>query len=284
MTNIKKNRIKIIICIVVVLCLGISGFLYYRYVQDNKPLPDEAFTVKDGCITDVNVDKYGGNVIVPEKINNQKIVRITWYAYDQEVTNFDISRLKDLKEINMHLPYTLSTIDLSKNKNLESINVPTWFGDTKKTLDLSHNTKLKKVRIYDSDLGSINLSNCKELEKLSLTINKLTKIDINDCKNLKYVSFISNNLKNINVRKNKNLKVLELDDNKRIKTVDVSKNYKLEHLGLTDTQVKELNISKNSKLDSLNLSGTKIKELDVSHNPLLKDENIEKDDTTIIKR
>ncbi|MDD8048293.1 MAG: hypothetical protein PHH04_01700 [Thomasclavelia sp.] len=284
MTNIKKNRIKIIVCIVVVLCVGISGFLYYLYVQDNKPLPDEAFTVYNGWITDVNVDKYGGNVIVPKRINNKKIVGISWGGRNDNVTNFDISRLKDLKDINMSFPCSLSTIDLSNNKKLESINVSWWTGDEGKTLDLTHNTKLKKVRISHSELESINLSNCKELEELDLTINKLTKIDISDCKNVEVVYLRKNNLKNVDVSKNKKLKYLAIGYNERIKTVDVSKNNLLESFDLSNTQVKGLNLSKNLKLYNINVSGTKIKELDISHNPLLKDEKIEKDDTTIIKR
>ncbi|MDD8048295.1 MAG: hypothetical protein PHH04_01710 [Thomasclavelia sp.] len=286
MTKIKKNRIKIIICIVLACFLGASGFLYYQYVQDNKPLPDEAFTVKDGCITKINTNKYGGNVIVPEKINNKKITGINWNGKSgyEKVTNFDISRLKDLKDIHMILPSSLSTVDLSNNTKLESIDVAFWYGDKNKALDLSHNTKLKKVRIYYSDLGSINLSNCKELEELDLRINKLTKINLSDCQNVKVVSLRKNNLKSVDVSKNKKLKSLGVDYNKRIKIVDVSKNPYLEYLGTSNTQVKELDLSKNPRLDSILISNTKIKELDISHNLLLKDEYIEKDDTTTIKR
>ena len=145
---------------------------------------------------------------------------------------------------------SISTIDLSKNTALTSLNL---MGNDISTMDLSKNTKLTSLNLMDNDISTIDLSKNTALTYLNLSSNKLTAVDLSKNTALTKLSLSSNNISTIDLSKNIALTYLDLSSN-NISTIDLSKNTALTSLYLISNKLTAIDLSKNTKLMSLYLN------------------------------
>lgn len=131
-----------------------------------------------------------------------------------------------------------------------------------KPLDLSANTKLKKIDLYDAKLKAINVSKLLDLEHLNVGYNNLMALDVSNNTKLTYLDFYYNT---------------EL-----ITPVDLSKLTELNYLHIYGTPVGTLDVSHNTKLTSLTCTKCNLTTLDVSMLPLLSTLNFGQNDLTSV--
>ena len=159
----------------------------------------------------------------------------------------------------------ISSVDLSKNKNLVSVN----FNYNKlTTLNLSNFSLLGGVECYNNNLTSINVSNSPKLYHLFCGHNKLKSIDVTGNTSLGMLDCRDNQLTSLNVTKNTNLSDLNCQDN-NLTTLNVNNNTKLTDLWCCNNKLTSLNLKNNTKLKRLNCSDNLIKSLNLSNNTLL---------------
>ncbi len=183
----------------------------------------------------------------------------------------------------------LTSIDVSNNaitdltgiEDFENIEELTINNNAISNLNLSANTKLKKLVASSNTLTTIDVSASPLLEELIVDDNQLTNLDISANTTLKTVSVNDNQLTSLNVSNNMDLLIINANNND-ITSIDVSTNTSLEILNLaqndltnasdlvlgTNTNFSDLDVSGNN-LEGLNLSGvTGINELVCGNNNL----------------
>lgn len=142
---------------------------------------------------------------------------------NMSLEEIDITDNVNLKELSL-CRVAIKDWDLSNNVLLESLDVSFSYFDT--GLDLTNNTLLNKVSIFDSLLESIDLSNNSELTYLSLDWNDLTSLDLSNNINLSYLSLEDNNLSSLDLTNN----TLLTDDNVYIDGNDIEEITRLDTL------------------------------------------------------
>ena len=152
-------------------------------------------------------------------------------------------------------------------KNLEVLDCET-VGLT--SLDVSKNTKLKKLICMNNKLTKLDVSKNKNLTYLDCEYNRLTKLNVSKNTKLKTFACSSNKITKLSVSKNKALTGLYCSDNK-LKTLNVSKHSKLKEVYCGSNRISKLNVSKCKSLKVLNCYDNKLKKLNVKNHKYLKD-------------
>ena len=196
----------------------------------------------------------------------------------QKTTSMDVSQMniKSLKGIEIFgelknlqcLNNQLTSLDLSKNKNLESLHCGNnkinslslnnntglkyifCYQNQLKTLDISHNINIQTLNCSSNQLKELNLSANKSLTTLWCGGNQISKLDLSANKSLTTLWCEYNQISKLDVSKLTGLKDLECFGN-RLTSLDVSKNTYLEVLDCSDNRLTSLNVSKNKKLKTL---------------------------------
>lgn len=137
-----------------------------------------------------------------------------------------------------------------------------------KSIDVTHNKKLKSLDVGYNVLGSIDISNNIELTKLSCEYNQITNLDTRFNEKLTWISCQSNDIKAINLNQNKLLETLYIWNN-ALSSLDVTKNENLSDLICNYNSITELDLSHNPFLYILGCNGNKLTSLDLSHNSSL---------------
>ncbi len=237
------------------------------------------------------------NINSPEKIKEIDI-------QGTGITDFDFSRLTDIKKINIsvykgntvdlngcgklkeliafgsdietikNMPESIETVNISENKNINS-------------LDLSELKNIKSLFAVNSSLSSLKI-NSDKLEELDLTDSKISDfsgIKLNE--GLKVLSLNSESeiertglqtlpesLTELRIKNSKfneeidlsKLSKLELLDaeNAGLKSIDTGKMENLTSLWIPDNSISSLDLSKNKALMTLNVNGNKLKDLVLS--------------------
>ena len=99
-------------------------------------------------------------------------------------------------------------------------------------------------------LTDIDLTHNSKLKKLYLNMNNLTNINLTQNPNLKSLSLGHNKLADINLTQNHNLELLYLDDN-RLTDIDLTQNYNLKFLVLEDNNFTTVDLTHNTKLSDV---------------------------------
>ena len=179
----------------------------------------------------------------------------------------DVSKNKKLRHLGL-MGVNFKSLDLENNKKLMSLS----YEDSTiegATIDISNNTKLKKIVCYNSGLTSIDISNNSRLKELYCDSNNLTSLDIRNNSLLKMLYCSENKLTNLDVSNNTLLKKLHCYSNKLTK-LDISNNGNLLDLSCDDNKLTSLDLSKNTLLESLSCENNSITELDIRNNPNLR--------------
>lgn len=115
-------------------------------------------------------------------------------------------------------------------------------------IDLSANTKLEKLNLYDCKLHAIDVTMLPGLTNLNLGNNKLTSLDVSNNNKLTFLDFYFND---------------------GITSIDLSNLTELDYLHTYGTPIGTLDLSNNTKLTYLSCPKCKLTTLDVSMLPLL---------------
>lgn len=198
-------------------------------------------------------------IFISVKVNGQKIdfkdlnlkVTLLELGYDYNKNNeIEISEIDTVKSLIISKRNIDKLDDLIHFKNLKVLNAMTnnitnldvffnnpvieelYVGENKlgKKLILKNLTNLRGFFAFRNDLEDIIIENTDKIEQMYLQGNLFQKIE------LKYLS---------------KLRTLQLNENRNLKNIDVSKNTELIQLYLTETLITKLNISNNPILKTL---------------------------------
>jgi hypothetical protein len=152
----------------------------------------------------------------------------------------------------------------SKNKYLSSVYV---YGPSLKKLDLSKLSALTAVAVCDCDisLDSLGIKNKNKITELYIRNNKKSGFVPSDYKNLFCLEYSNAGAKSIDLSKNKKLQMLNVRDNS-LKSIDVSGLKKLWSLDVSENKLSKLDVSKNKNLGVLYFDNNGISKIDLSKN------------------
>ena len=179
---------------------------------------DRFYVDEDNRLKMIDIEKTGPDIIVPEKVGDNVIRRISLYdRYFSKIDTIDVSNVSELEFFKLNLlddsNYSkLKMLDFSKNKKL-------------KYLEINKTTSLKKV-IFNNNCEDIYLKgtsvkkvDLKKLEKLddfSYFDGPLEELDISNNPNLEYITIANCNVKSLDVSKNPKLKKITVDEGTKI--------------------------------------------------------------------
>ncbi|NBG67387.1 T9SS type A sorting domain-containing protein [Acidiluteibacter ferrifornacis] len=164
-----------------------------------------------------------------------------------------------LKEVVLHYPLVNNDIDFSGLPNLEKLDYL-----YPRNLDLTNNSKLKYL-FCPSPSGIIDVSNNPNLEYLYTSNQR--NLDLRNSPKLKFLRcigiYVNKKLDSINLSKNINLEHLELQFN-NLKNIDLSNNTALQFIHLSFNQLSDVDFSNNINTKQLNCIGFKLEAIDVT--------------------
>ena len=265
----KKRILSIFLCLVMVFSLlPFTASAASATPIDEKNFPDPVFreyvrkVAGSSVLTDTIVRQI--EALDVSKDNIKKVLG----DRDPITSLKGIRYLKYVRDLNCKYQ-KLTTLDLELNMRVERLNC---YGNQLTDLWLRPTgTSLKYLNCSVNELTSLDLSKCSELTELYCNNSKLTALDLSANKKLQIISATSNKLTTLDVRNLPELTYLDLQANFDLKSIDVSKNTKLESLNLAQTGLTSLNVSNNRKLVDLKVFCNQLTALDVRSNYLLKE-------------
>lgn len=173
--------------------------------------------------------------------------------------------------------------DLTGLEAFSSLEVVFLFNNTltDKNLDLTANTKLKRIEASGMGLTSINVTDLADLERLEISRNSLTSVDLSTNTALKDLIISTNNLSGLDISANVLLEDLQIHET-TLSTIDVSANVKLTRIFASLNQFTALNTQNNTLLETLSLGRNPLSSYDVSHLANLQDLNLDETNITSI--
>jgi Leucine-rich repeat (LRR) protein len=206
-------------------------------------------------------------------------------CYNNKLTTLDVSKNVNLTSLNFD-SNQLTTIDIAANIALTNLtcssNQITNLDVSKNLsltylycnynqislLDVSKNLGLKSLDCYSNKLTALDVTQNTALTNLTCAYNQITTLDFSKNVGLTYIFCSSNKLTTIDVSNNVALTTLMCYSNQLI-SLDVSKNIQLERLECEYNKLKTLDVSKNLKLQKLECWDNELTNLNVSKNLLL---------------
>ena len=243
--------------IVMLSCVIVVALISCNLITTDK---DRFFVDKDNRLKMIDIEKTGPDIVVPEKVGDKVIYRISLSSsYFSKINSIDISNVSELEFFKLNLfedssCSKLKKLDFSKNKKLRSV----IFNRTKALEEITFSENCKSISLYNT---------------------AVKKLDLKSAKKLKYFNYINGPLDNIDLSNNTNLEKVDIE-NTNIKSVDIKMLKNLRNFICYGLQIEEIDISNNPELELVEVYGTNVKVLDVSNNPKLK--RIEVDEGTEI--
>ena len=264
----KKRILSIVLCLVMVFSLlPFTASAAGATPIDEKNFPDPVFreyvhkVAGSHYLTDAIVRQI--EALDVSKDNIKKVLG----DRDPITSLKGIRHLKYVRDLNCRYQ-KLTTLDLELNMRVERLDC---YGNQLTDLWLRPTgTSLKYLDCGVNQLNALDLSKSSELTELYCRNSKLTVLDLSANKKLQKIVAASNKLTTLDVRNLPELTYLDLQANFDLKSIDVSKNPKLEFLNVAQTGLTSLNVKNNRKLVDLKVYCNQLTALDVSSNYLLK--------------
>ena len=134
-----------------------------------------------------------------------------------------------------------------------------------KEFDAAKYPKLEVLKIFNTQVTSVDVSKNPNLRELDLGNDKLTSdVDISNCPELIELSVNSTGIKKLDVSKNKKLEKLDINSNEDIELIGIEDLTTLKKLSAGGCGLKKLDISKNTNLESLQISYNSIAAIDLT--------------------
>ena len=264
----KKRILSIVLCLVMVFSLlPFTASAASSTLINEETFPDPVFREYVRKIA-------GGPTLTNEKVRQIEALDVSDDNIKEVLGKRDpitslrgIKYLKYVKDLNCS-GQELKTLNLELNSRVEKLNC-----SGNKLTDLwldPRGNSLKYLTCSVNELTALDLSKSSELTELSCSSNKLTSLDLSANKKLQKIVAQTNALTTLDTRNLPELTHLYLWGNHDLKSIDVSKNTKLEILSAAHGKLTSLDVSNNRKLVELYVYNNQLTALDVRSNYMLK--------------
>ena len=264
----KKRILSIVLCLVMVFSL----LPFTASAASAIPINEETFP--DPVFREYVLKIVGSSVLTEEKARQIEVLDVSKDNIKKVLGDrapitslLGIRYLRYVKDLNCSGQELKKTLNLEQNSRVEKLNcrfnqlTGLWFhtGSSLRYLDCSVNK-----------FTALNLSKNPELTELYCNGNQITALDLSANKKLQKINANCNNLTTLDARHLPELTYLDLQANFDLKSIDVSKNPKLEILNVAQGKLTSLNVKSNRKLVELKVYDNQLTALDVRSNYLLK--------------
>ena len=264
----KKRILSIVLCLVMVFSL----LPFTASAASAIPINEETFP--DPVFREYVLKIVGSSVLTEEKARQIEVLDVSKNNIKKVLGDrapitslMGIRYLRYVKDLNCSGQELKKTLNLEQNSRVEKLNCS---GNQLTGLWFHKGSSLKYLTCSVNEFTALDLSKCSELIELSCGNNKLTALDLSANKKLQKISAGSNKLTALDTRNLPELTYLNLWGNHDLRSIDVSKNTKLEFLSVSHCKLTSLDVSNNRKLVKLYVDDNQLTALDVSSNYMLK--------------
>lgn len=264
----KKRILSIFLCLVMVFSL----LPFTASAASAIPINEETFP--DPVFREYVLKIVGSSVLTEEKAQQIEVLDVSDDNIKKVLGDrapitslMGIRYLRYVKDLNCSGQELKKTLNLEQNSRVEKLNCS---GNQLTGLWFHKGSSLKYLTCSVNEFTALDLSKCSELIELSCSSNKLTSLDLSANKKLQKIIAQTNALTTLDTRNLPELTDLYLWGNHDLKSIDVSKNTKLEFLSVSHCKLTSLNVSNNRKLVKLYVDDNQLTALDVSSNYMLK--------------
>ena len=264
----KKRILSIFLCLVMVFSL----LPFTASAASAVPINEETFP--DPVFREYVRKIVGSSVLTEEKAQQIEVLDVSDDNIKEVLGDrapitslMGIRYLRYVKDLNCSGQELKKTLNLEQNSRVEKLNCS---GNQLTGLWFHKGSSLKYLTCSVNELTALDLSKCSELIELSCSSNKLTSLDLSANKKLQKIVAQTNALTTLDTRNLPELTDLYLWGNHDLKSIDVSKNTKLEFLSVSHCKLTSLDVSNNRKLVKLYVDDNQLTALDVRSNYMLK--------------
>ena len=264
----KKRILSIVLCLVMVFSL----LPFTASAASAIPINEETFP--DPVFREYVLKIVGSSVLTDEKARQIEVLDVSddnikkvLGKRDPITSLMGIRYLRYVKDLNCSGQELKKTLNLEQNSRVEKLNCS---GNQLTGLWFHKGNSLRYLTCSVNELTALDLSKSPELTELSCSSNKLTSLDLSANKKLQKIVAQTNALTTLDTRNLPELTDLYLWGNHDLKSIDVSKNTKLEFLSVSHCKLTSLDVSNNRKLVKLYVDDNQLTALDVSSNYMLK--------------
>ena len=264
----KKRILSIVLCLVMVFSL----LPFTASAASAIPINEETFP--DPVFREYVLKIVGSSVLTEEKAQQIEVLDVSDDNIKEVLGDRDpitslmgIRYLRYVKDLNCSGQELKKTLNLEQNSRVEKLNCS---GNQLTDLWFHKGSLLRYLDCSVNQFTALNLSKNPELTELYCSSNKLTALDLSANTKLQKIVAQTNALTTLDTRNLPELTHLYLWGNHDLKSIDVSKNTKLEILSACHGKLTSLNVSNNRKLVELYVYNNQLTALDVSSNYLLK--------------
>jgi cell surface protein (putative penicillin-binding protein) len=251
------NKKYLAVTIVMLSCVIVVALSSCNLITTDK---DRFYVDKDNRLKMIDIEKTGPDIIVPEKVGDNVIRRISLYdRYFSKIDSIDVRNVSELEFFKLNLlddsNYSkLKRLDFSKNKKLRTVGV----NRTKALEEIVFNESCETVILFNTSIKKIDLKPIKKLEYFDYFNGPLESIDLSNNTNLDQVRMKNTNVKTVDIKMLKKLKYF-IYQGGPLEEIDISNNPELETVKVFDSNVKVLDVSNNPKLKRIEVDeGTEI--------------------------
>ena len=264
----KKRILSIVLCLVMVFSL----LPFTASAASAIPINEETFP--DPVFREYVLKIVGSSVLTEEKAQQIEVLDVSDDNIKKVLGDrapitslMGIRYLRYVKDLNCSGQELKKTLNLEQNSRVEKLDCS---GNQLTGLWFHKGSSLKYLTCSANKFTALNLSKNPELTELNCSWNQLTALDLSANKKLQKIVAQANALTTIDTRNLPELTYLNLWGNDDLKSIDVSKNPKLEFLSASHGKLTSLNVSNNRMLVELYVYNNQLTALDVSSNYLLK--------------
>ena len=264
----KKRILSIVLCLIMVFSL----LPFTASAASAIPINEETFP--DPVFREYVLKIVGSSVLTEEKARQIEVLNVSDDNIKEVLGNrapitslLGIRYLRYVKDLNCSGQELKKTLNLEQNSRVEKLNCS---GNQLTDLWFHKGSSLRYLDCSVNQFTALNLSKNPELTELYCSSNKLTALDLSANKKLQKIVAQTNALTTLDTRNLPELTHLYLWGNHDLKSIDVSKNTKLEILSAAHGKLTSLNVSNNRKLVELYVYNNQLTALDVRSNYMLK--------------
>ena len=264
----KKRILSIVLCLVMVFSL----LPFTASAASAIPINEETFP--DPVFREYVLKIVGSSVLTEEKAQQIEVLDVSDDNIKEVLGKRDpitslmgIRYLRYVKDLNCSGQELKKTLNLEQNSRVEKLDCS---GNQLTGLWFHKGSSLKYLTCSSNKFTALDLSKSAELIELNCSWNQLTALDLSANTKLQKIIAQANALTTLDTRNLPELTYLNLWGNDDLKSIDVSKNPKLEILSASHGKLTSLNVSNNRKLVELYVYNNQLTALDVSSNYLLK--------------
>ena len=166
------SRKHLAVTIVMLSCVIVVALSSCNLITTDK---DRFYVDEDNRLKMIDIEKTGPDIIVPEKVGDNVIRRISLYdRYFSKIDTIDVSNVSELEFFKLNLlddsNYSkLKRLDFSKNKKLRTVGV----NRTKALEKIVFNESCETVILFNTSIKKIDLKPIKNLNISIISMDRL---------------------------------------------------------------------------------------------------------------